>query len=418
MGNPMQVECKILSTTGAVLYWAWHDSLRAAVEECCRQGISLAGADLRGADLHGGGFNLGNFTGAHFEGANLVGVSFLNANLTNADFSGANVAEVTWTGTTVTGADLDATAVDATASTSAPASATSVANCIVKANAAGKIVAGFGGAASTLATLTAGSLVVENPANATATPTASKIPIATAQTYLADGWTRVPPTAVDFGVAPPYVVAAADKVIEVTTGAVSEDVDLPTATTCAGRIITVKKVDAGVGVVSVDPNGVEVIEGLGAGAPYPLGNIGELVHLQSNGVQWYVLGTTLAPGAHAATSHRNGQADEIVLPPTATAAATPFAVLVTHNVLLGASTAGFDQIINLYPADAAAIGRTIRITKEDANAHNVVPTPNGADTIDGVNAAGASSTVTVQFGFVDLMCVGVGAWRSMAARLA
>jgi len=55
-------------------------------------------------------------------------------------------------------------------------------------NASGKLAAGFGGAASTLATLNASSLVVEDPANATTTPTASKIVKADATSKISDGW--------------------------------------------------------------------------------------------------------------------------------------------------------------------------------------------------------------------------------------
>ena len=66
-------------------------------------------------------------------------------------------------------------------------SATSGANKVVKANASGKIDASFGGAASTLATLNGSGKVVEDPANATSTPTASKIPIADGSGKL-NGW--------------------------------------------------------------------------------------------------------------------------------------------------------------------------------------------------------------------------------------
>lgn len=68
------------------------------------------------------------------------------------------------------------------------ATATPGANEIPKANASGQLVAGWGGAASTLATLNASTKVVEDPANATATPTASKIPIADGSGKLAAGW--------------------------------------------------------------------------------------------------------------------------------------------------------------------------------------------------------------------------------------
>jgi len=67
------------------------------------------------------------------------------------------------------------------------ATATPGNNEIPKANASGKLAAGWGGAASSLATLDSGTKVVEDPANATATPTASKIVIADAGGKV-DGW--------------------------------------------------------------------------------------------------------------------------------------------------------------------------------------------------------------------------------------
>lgn len=70
----------------------------------------------------------------------------------------------------------------------ANATATPTASKIPIANGSGQLAAGWGGAASTLATLDANTLVVQNPANATATPTASKIPIADGSGKLADGW--------------------------------------------------------------------------------------------------------------------------------------------------------------------------------------------------------------------------------------
>lgn len=58
---------------------------------------------------------------------------------------------------------------------------------VVRADGSGKLPAGWGGSASGLATLDGSSKVVQDPANATATPTASKIPIATSGATL-DGW--------------------------------------------------------------------------------------------------------------------------------------------------------------------------------------------------------------------------------------
>lgn len=58
------------------------------------------------------------------------------------------------------------------------------ANKVPVSNASGKIAASYGGAASSIATLDGSSKVVENPANATATPTASKIAISDASATL------------------------------------------------------------------------------------------------------------------------------------------------------------------------------------------------------------------------------------------
>ena len=87
-------------------------------------------------------------------------------------------------------------------------------------NASGKISAGFGGSASTLATLNGSSLVVENPANATATATASKIPIADSSGTL-NSWvtkttdsTRTTGEAIDGSSTPvPVCIKASDGLI-------------------------------------------------------------------------------------------------------------------------------------------------------------------------------------------------------------
>lgn len=249
------------------------------------------------------------------------------------------------------------------------------------------------------------------PSDATATPTASKIPISTASVYLADGWTRVPPTAVDFGVTAPYTAVAADKTIEVTTGAVSSDVDLLTAVGKAGYVVCVKKVDAGVGTVSVDPSGAEVIEAAGAGVAYVLTNQGESVTLQSNGTQWYILHTNIAPAAHAAT-HRNAAADPIrrvVRSPVAGACA-----IATTDEYVRVDSGGAGAVAaTLYAADAAAVGRVVTVTKIDVAADDVNVTPAGVETINGVAAAYA---LAAQWNSVTLLCVAVGQWEIIASR--
>ena len=69
----------------------------------------------------------------------------------------------------------------------ANATATPTASKIVMADGSGKLASGWGGSASTLATLDASLKVVEDPANATTTPTAGKIPIADGSGKL-DAW--------------------------------------------------------------------------------------------------------------------------------------------------------------------------------------------------------------------------------------
>lgn len=70
----------------------------------------------------------------------------------------------------------------------ASATATPTASSIPISDGSGKLAAGWGGAASSLATLNGSSKVVENPASATATPTATSIPISDGSGKLASGW--------------------------------------------------------------------------------------------------------------------------------------------------------------------------------------------------------------------------------------
>ena len=207
------MECRINTVAGVMLYCEQCDSFKTAVENAVRLGIPFLGGDFRGMNLAGAQLGNGNFTGSHFEGANLIGTNFTGANLTNCDFSGADVAEVTWTAATLTGVDTDALAIDAIATISAPACEDPIAHCIVKANSAGKIAAGFGGSASTVATLNSSTKVVQDPANATATPTASKIPIANATGCGGlDAWGYAPTTAGDWaGAAPTTIRGALDR---------------------------------------------------------------------------------------------------------------------------------------------------------------------------------------------------------------
>lgn len=72
----------------------------------------------------------------------------------------------------------------------ANATATPTASKIPIADGSGKLAAGWGGAASTLATLNSSVKVVEDPANAQTTSAAAKIPLADANGDIANEWIR------------------------------------------------------------------------------------------------------------------------------------------------------------------------------------------------------------------------------------
>jgi hypothetical protein len=77
------------------------------------------------------------------------------------------------------------------------------------------------------------------------------------------------------------------RVIYVSTGASNRTITLPTATDNEGRIITVKKIDTGIGQVVVDGEGAEIVE---SGGLWTLAACYDYVTLQCNGTQWYAIG--------------------------------------------------------------------------------------------------------------------------------
>lgn len=99
---------------------------------------------------------------------------------------GAGKLAAGWGGAASTLATLDGTT--KVVEDPASATATPTATSIPIADGSGKLAAGWGGAASSLATLDGSTKVVEDPASATATPTASSIPIADGSGKLAAGW--------------------------------------------------------------------------------------------------------------------------------------------------------------------------------------------------------------------------------------
>lgn len=89
-------------------------------------------------------------------------------------------------------------------------------------------------------------------------------------------------------------------------------------------------------------------------------------------------------------------------------ASSPYSATLSPSQItlyLANSSAGADFIFNL-PA-ATGSGEAAIIKKMDANAHNIAVTPNGADTIDTVNAA---VNVTTQFAVLRVIDSAAGAW--------
>lgn len=152
---------------------------------------------LNGTDT----FNSVNWTGVNSisglatptagETTKAANVAYVNA----VSIAGANDATTTVKGIVEIATDAELQAGTGTGSTGAKVVAagdsfnqTATANKVPVANSSGKLAAGWGGSANTLATLNGSSKVVEDPANATATPTASKIPIANGSGKLDNGW--------------------------------------------------------------------------------------------------------------------------------------------------------------------------------------------------------------------------------------
>ena len=93
-------------------------------------------------------------------------------------------------------------------------------------------------------------------------------------------------------------------------------------------------------------------------------------------------------------------------------AASPYAIAFPSgggNILLEASAGSAANFIaNLPPATGS--GYLIIVKKEDANAFAIAITPNGSDTIDGVNAA---VNITTQFDTLQLIDDGSGTWATI-----
>lgn len=384
------VEVRIKTDAGVTLFWDWATTYVAGVEEAVRRGTVLSGADFRGQDLHGGNFRSATMVGCHFEGANLRGADFTSANLTNSDFSGAVVTEATWTTATLTGCDLDALA--------SAANAASAGTAIPSTEKA---------AASGVASLNASSLVVQNPANATATPTASKIPIAPAAAPLLDAWMTAGRVTTVPG-AYPYTVLVTDGVVACDGGAGPGNVvvNLPVLATFTGNSPLVFKLVASTGGgVDLTPDAAETIEGLGAGAPYNLLAVGQVVALKPNAAHtgWDLL--TAFPVV-----------EQIVAPTVP--GAYPYAILAGDRWILADDHTGAGDNVATLPA-ATGSGRVISFvlrTIDGAGTFQIAPQAG-----EQINALGAGTAYTALDAVGDclsLLDAGAGQWWQISGEVA
>lgn len=71
----------------------------------------------------------------------------------------------------------------------------------------------------------------------------------------------------------------------VTTGATNRTFALPAAASNTGRIMLIRKVDSGVGKLTIDPNSTELINGL---STFDMHVIGDFVNIACDGTGWYV----------------------------------------------------------------------------------------------------------------------------------
>jgi hypothetical protein len=149
--------------------------------------------------------------------------------------------------------------------------------------------------------------------------------------------------------------------------------------------------------------------GGGSGTPGPTGPAGAIGPTGATGPAGATgaSGPAGATGATGPTGPAGGGASALVLVVVTNAMSPYTAAAVTQSTFyLVAAGVAADTIFNLPVAAGSLI--PIIVKKTDANAFNVVVTPNGTDTIDGVNAV---QTITVQGDGLDLTDTGAGAWQ-------
>lgn len=86
--------------------------------------------------------------------------------------------------------------------------------------------------------------------------------------------------------ATPYAVLAADDVILVDATGGNIEVDLPPAGSHTGRLLRVKKIDASINTVTIDPDGAELIDGA---ANLVLALQHEVAGFVSDGIEWWIV---------------------------------------------------------------------------------------------------------------------------------
>lgn len=118
----------------------------------------------------------------------------------------------------------------------------------------------------------------------------------------------------------------------------------------------------------------------------------------ATGMEWWILTDSGGGGGGLGT----------VAVVTEPFSASPYMATLSSSqttLYLVSASASSDFIFNLPPATGS--GEVAIIKKEDPNAHNIAVTPNGTDTIDGVNAP---VDITIQYDTLSIADATVGAW--------
>ncbi|CAM8810597.1 Pentapeptide repeat protein [Burkholderia pseudomallei] len=89
-----------------VIFECEAESMKAAVELACKQGVSLRGSNLRGSNLSGSDLRGSNLSGSNLRGSDLSGSNLSGAYLRGVDLSGADLSGAYLRGVDLSGADL------------------------------------------------------------------------------------------------------------------------------------------------------------------------------------------------------------------------------------------------------------------------------------------------------------------------